>query len=231
MHYNPQSSNNNNNNMYSQGSQQFNQQSFNNQQGSQFNIPPPSPLMFPQSPQIHGNTQSSQQLSPSSKPLPLMSINPFCGNYSSSSPPPQPHQQNNNFPPQQIFPFNLNQPPPGFNQNQSQQHNSQLMNNMMQFMQNPPIPFPDLSKPPPGFGAAPPTPLSSLMNNPIPLMQHEVPPPIKPLMSLQEKKIPEIPYFTLPAGLMVSLIKVIKLVLEYFRLNNQNYLFNIDRGF
>ena len=43
-------------------------------------------------------------------------------------------------------------------------------------------------------------------------------------MSLKEKKIPEIPYFTLPAGLMVSLIKVIKVVLEYFRLNNQNYL-------
>ena len=160
-----------------------------------------------------------------------MSINPFGGNNSSSSPPPQPHQQNNNFPAQQIFSFNLNQPPPGFNQNQPQQHNSQLMNNMMQFMQNPPIPFPDLSKPPPGFGAAPPPPLSSLMNNPIPLMQHEVPPLIKPLMSLKEKKIPEIPYFTLPAGLMVSLIKVIKVVLEYFRLNNQNYLYNIDRGF
>ena len=141
-----------------------------------------------------------------------MSINPFGGNNSSSSPPPQPHQQNNNFPAQQIFSFNLNQPPPGFNQNQPQQHNSQLMNNMMQFMQNPPIPFPDLSKPPPGFGAAPPPPLSSLMNNPIPLMQHEVPPPKKPKnVSTREKNTRNtLFYFTLPTGLMVSLIKVIK---------------------
>ena len=179
--------------MYSQGAPPL-------QNHQSFNTPPPSHI-FPQS-----------QIPPSPKPVPLMSINPFGGNNnnSSSSPPPQ-SQQNNNFPPQQMFPFNFNQPPPGFNQNQSQQHAaaaSQLMNSMMQFLQNQQIPFPDLSKPPPGFGPQPPT--GSLMNNPVPLMQHEIQPALKPLMStIQDKKIlPEMPYFTLPAGLMVPLIKV-----------------------
>lgn len=194
---------------------------YNSQGMSTFNMPPPphiypSPLQGTPPPQP---PQSSQQ---SSKPLPLMSINPF-GN---SSPPHNPHNNgqqqqqqqmnnnnnNNNYPPpppmpQQMFPFNMNQPPPAFNQNLLQTPNSQLLNNnMMQFRQNSPgIPFPDLSKPPPGFGAPPP-PLQHY--NPMPLMQHDIPSPPKPLMSIPEKKLPEIPYFSLPAGLMLPLIKV-----------------------
>jgi calcium homeostasis endoplasmic reticulum protein len=58
-------------------------------------------------------------------------------------------------------------------------------------MNIPPPGLPDLSKPPPGFPQAPPV------------------EPCRP-----EELIPSVPYFELPAGLMVSLVKVLKFLLK-----------------
>ncbi len=179
-----------------------------------FNVPPPPPPnMFPgllgASP--HMAPQSPQQGQLSFKPVPLMSINPFANTspphnnqqqsyQQQQQPPPPPPPPMQNFGPQQMFSFNLNQPPPGFNPNSPMQ--PQMNQNLMQ--QHPFMPIPDLSKPPPGFASLPPL----IPQHPLPLMHHEIQHPTKPLMSLQEKKLAEIPYFSLPAALMVPLIKV-----------------------
>lgn len=75
--------------------------------------------------------------------------------------------------------LNFSQPPPNWN------HPS---------VPPPNLPLPDFSKPPPGFGA--PT-----AGAPPPLMAQEV--HIQP-----EDLMPSMPYFELPAGLMVPLIKL-----------------------
>lgn len=49
--------------------------------------------------------------------------------------------------------------------------------------------LPDLSKPPPGF--------------PLPAVSNQVPPEVS-----MDELMPSVPYFELPAGLMVPLIKV-----------------------
>ena len=75
--------------------------------------------------------------------------------------------------------LNFSQPPPGWNAPPSH------------------LSLPDFSKPPPGFG---PPPGPGAPTGPPPLMSQEI--------VLQEDLMPSMPYFELPAGLMVPLIKL-----------------------
>lgn len=188
----------------------------------------PQPLMSinlftSQSPPSNNNNNHQQQAPPQQQSL-LGNIPghhprfPFGMN---QPPPPQPPP-----PLSQGQGFNQSLPPP--------QPPNPLMNNNvippMAFMPNfasnaPPItipgpPLPDLSKPPPGFGPTPPspqvTPQSAAINyasasTPVPLMQQHLPPPS---LLMQEDKhfIADIPYYSLPAGLMLPAIKVLNFV-------------------
>lgn len=81
-------------------------------------------------------------------------------------------------PPSMGADMDFSQPPPGWNAATAPPANEPAM------FAN--LPLPDFSRPPPGFG-------------PAPLMVHE--PSVEDLM-------PSMPYFELPAGLMVPLIKL-----------------------
>lgn len=155
-------------------------------------IPPPN---------NHNPLPVESQISVPNAPPPIAPTNSI---------PLQPTSQTNSFPPVNnqvnptpppiisqefnIPPINPNVPPPMLNQNGMEQ---------IPFNQPPPVlptflavGFPDFSKPPPGFA-----------------------PTVPPKVDIEEL-MPSVPYFDLPAGLMIPLIKVILInfvVLLYFK--------------
>ncbi|XP_021925651.1 calcium homeostasis endoplasmic reticulum protein isoform X2 [Zootermopsis nevadensis] len=158
------------------------------QQTVAVNIPPPEPQTLPP---VH--------LQPQQQPPPALAVM----SAAQQPPPPPPPLQNEVGPPQHGLPCPPQHgPPPGPLPGPPHQHGPPIPPSHgppeINFSQPPPgylpafppgLELPDLSKPPPGF--------------PLPPLNNQVPPEVA-----LDELMPSVPYFELPAGLMVPLIKL-----------------------